>query len=362
MARSRNGTVLTGVGLFADQASSSTPKLPTDALTRQVAAADSAAVDHARNRLARRLPARALAAADQYFAAPDVNTWPGEKRPDPGADLMLFTPGRSAPPVAAQPVIELPQFDRQYPRWAPFADDVAAVTGADVVLKLLVTDGAGRPDGEPPDSGEPKPESWRRDRTDVLITVIDGAERFAVASTEPPDAEPEPELDTVLRAGDTLRLPRAMLHTTRPDPAGSAMLSITLRRVTDWSLRRAKPSHLGFHDYPRSLQEYRLCLRSHVPPTSSTDWDPITSPLRTRIPGGLAVLGTRGPEVTVVAAGSVFRASRPLLRLLTCIHGADGILLAELVDLTGVSRAAARSVAESLLQAGLVRAERPVGS
>jgi hypothetical protein len=365
MAGARSAT-LTGVGLFADSIDSAdtlVPKQQTDPLTRQVVAADSAAVDHARHRLASRLPTRALQAADQYFAAPDVDTWEGAERPEPGADVLLLSPGGQAAVASAKQPIELRQFDRQYPRWAPFADDIAAVTGADVVLKLLVADGDPKPARTDPGSGEPKLESWRRDPSDVLVTVINGAERFAVASTEPPDAEPEPELDTVLRAGDTLRLPRTMLHTARPTADGSALLSMKLRRVTDWSLRQAAPSHLGFRGYPRSLREYRLCLRSHVPATPETPvagWDPETALLRTRIPGGLAVLGVRGSDVTFVAAGSVFRSSKPVLRVLAGIHAADGIPLPEVAAITGVAARTVGSAVDALLRTGLVRLDQPI--
>lgn len=367
MAGARNATTLTGVGFFADREPQLSSRPPADALSRQVAAAESAAVDHARHRLASRLPTRALEAADQYFSAPDVDVWDGAQRPEPGADVLLLSPGRRAAVASAKQAIELRQFDRQCPRWAPFADDVATVTGADVVLKLLVADGDPKIPVTPPGpgplptNGERKPEGWRRDRSDVLITVIDGAERFAVASTEPPDAEPEPELDTVLRAGDTLRLPRTMLHTARPDAGGSALLSMKLRRVTDWSLRQAAPSHLGFRDYPRSMREYRLCLRSHVPatPTAAAVGDPATVLLRTRIPGGLAVLGVCGSEVTFVAAGSVFRAGKPVLRVLAGIHAADGILLSDVATVTGVSARTTGSAVDALVRRGLVRVDHP---
>jgi len=381
MAGARTRTTLTGVGFFADQAPELAPRPPTDALTRQVAEAGSAAVDHARHRLASRLPIRALDAADQYFAVPDVDTWQGELRPEPGADVLLLSPGRRAAVASAKLAIELRQFDRQCPRWAPFADDIATVTGADVVLKLMVADGdpkpaPDRPAGADPEvgggrlagadrilAGDRKAAGWRRDGSDVLITVIDGAERFAVASTEPPDAEPEPELDTVLRAGDTLRLPRTMLHSAYPDAGGSALLKMKLRRVTDWSLRHSAPSHLGFRDYPRSMKEYRLCLRSHVPPTPPTHatcWDPATALLRTRVPGGLAVLGVRSSEVTFVAAGSVFRASKSVLRVLAGIHAADGIGLSDVAEVTGVSARTTGSAVDALLRWGLVRVDHPV--
>jgi hypothetical protein len=384
MAGIRNGTALTGVGFFADQAPQLTLKQPADPLTRQVAAAGSAAVANARRRLASRLPSRALEAADQYFPEPDVDPWDGAVRPEPGADVLLLSPARRAAVATSNAAIELRQFDRQCPRWAPFADDIATVTGADVVLKLLVSDGEPKPaddrydrragcDSKPsggqsveraPIGRDRKADDWRRAGSDVLITVIDGAERFAVASTEPPDAEPEPELDTVLRAGDTLRLPRTMLHTAHPDTGGSALLSMKLRRATDWSLRRATPSHLGFRDYPSSAKVYRLCLRSHVPPTPLTPvagWDPDTALLRTRIPGGLAVLRLQGKDVTFVAAGSVYRASIPVLRALTAVHAADGIRVPDLAERIAVSAPTVRSVVDSLLTCGLVRIDQPAG-
>ena len=107
MAGIRNGTVLTGVGFFADQLPQLTPKSPTDPLTRQVAEAGSAAVHHARRRLASRLPTHALEAADQYFAAPDVDTWDGAVRPEPGADVLLLSPTRRAAVATSNVAIEL---------------------------------------------------------------------------------------------------------------------------------------------------------------------------------------------------------------------------------------------------------------
>src|SRR4051794_31183914 len=99
MSGARHSTALKAVGFFADQAPPLTQlnqRPATDALTRQVAAACSAAVDNARRRLASRLPLRALEAADQYFAMPDVDTWDGAVRPEPGADVLQFTPGHLA--------------------------------------------------------------------------------------------------------------------------------------------------------------------------------------------------------------------------------------------------------------------------
>jgi hypothetical protein len=149
-----------------------------------------------------------------------------------------------------------------------------------------------------------------------------------------------------------------MLHSAHPDTGGSALLSMKLRRVTDWSLGHSAPSHLGFRDYPRSMRQYRLCLRSHVPPTPPTAaWDRQTALLRTRIPGGLAVLQVNRSEVTFVAAGSVFRTSKPVLRVLAGIHAANGILLSGVVDAVGVSARTAGSAVDELLRWGLVRVD-----
>jgi hypothetical protein len=350
MPGTRSTTTLTEVGHFADQPAELELGPPVDPLGRQVAAAGSAAVGHARRRLASRLPTRALQAADQYFPTPDVNTWDGGLRPRADVDVhQLVPPDRSA---TADRGVELSEFDRRYPAWAPFADDVAAVTGADVVLELLVADDDRRVTG------------WRRDESDVMVTVIEGAERFTVATTEPPDAEPEPELDTVLRAGDALRLPRSMLHAACPDVGGSTVLTMKLRRATDWSLGRSAPSHLGFREYPRSARVYRLCLRSHVPatpPPTSADWD-LGTILRTRAPGGLALLAVRGTDVTFVAAGSVYRASKPVLRVLTAIHAGDGIRMPDVVEVTTLSSRTVRSAIDGLLGSGLVRVDRPTPS
>jgi len=357
MTVARSSILLTELGVFAEQASHPASRAPVDPLSQQVTAAGTAAVAHARRRLATRLPTQALRAADQYFAAPDVNPWDGGSRPEPGADVRELSPARRSSASDENPAIELRPFDRKYPRWAPFADDVAAVTGADVVLELLVADGERT-------AGEPKA-GWRRDGSDALITVVDGAERFAVASTEPPDAEPEPELDTVLRAGDTLRLPRTMLHSARPAAGGSALLSMKLRRAPDWSLRHSAPRHLGFRDYPCSARVYRLCLRSHVPAGFSTPfagWDPATTLLRTRTPGGLAVLAVRGTDVTFVAAGAVYRSSRLVLRVLAGIHEADGIRLAEVAERAGLARRTTRTAVDALIANGLVRIDALVGN
>ncbi|MGH4013655.1 MAG: MarR family transcriptional regulator [Pseudonocardiaceae bacterium] len=126
-------------------------------------------------------------------------------------------------------------------------------------------------------------------------------------------------------------------------------------RVGDWPFRQVPPTHLGFQDYPRSARVYRLCLRPHVPPTPSAGWDPVTSPLRTRVPGGIAVLDIRGAEVSFVAAGTVYEATEPLVRILGRIHAADGISALDVAEATGIPKSSCIPVIDELLTQGLVR-------
>jgi hypothetical protein len=396
MIRTHGGNSLHQVGSFAARSPRRPPALIPHPLAHEVADAVATAVDNARARLASRLPHDALDSLGQYFSAPTVHAWNAGERPEladadlfaelcalprsvtvrdkaaglqlelrtldeefevealgdpvePGSDVLMLSPTRLTAAAAKNTSIELRQFDRQCVDWAPFADDLATVTGADVFLKLFVADGNRSVNG------------WHRDASDVLVTLLHGAKRFAVATSEPeePDAEPKPVVDVVLRAGDLLRLPRAMLHCATPDGDLSALLSMGLMRVADWPLRQVPPTHLGFHEYPRSAGVYQLCLRAHVPPTPSANWDPTTATLRTRIPGGISILEIHSDEVSFIAAGSVYEANEQTIRILGRIHTTDGISAAELAGAIGIPEPVCISVINEFLEHGLVRAQAP---
>jgi hypothetical protein len=395
MIRTHGGNSLRHVGSFSARSPRRPPALIPHPLAHEVADAVATAVKNARARLATRLPHDALDSLGQYFEAPTVHAWNVSDRPElaevdlfaelcalprsvtvrdkaaglqlelrtldekfevealgdpvePGSDVLMLSPTRLAAAAAKNTSIELRQFDRQCASWAPFADDLAAVTGADIFLKLFVADGNRSVNG------------WHRDASDVLVTLLHGAKRFAVATSEheEPDAEPKPVVDVVLRAGDLLRLPRAMLHCATPDGDLSALLSMGLMRVADWPLRQVPPTHLGFRDYPRSAGVYQLCLRAHVPPTPSTNWDPTTATLRTRMPGGISILEIHNEEVSFIAAGSVYETSEQAVRVLGRIHASDGISAVDLAADVGVSEPACISMLDEFLEHGLVRLQK----
>lgn len=365
---------------------------PGTALVNEVASACAAAVARVRRRLSGCLSESALDAADQYFEKPGVCEWGDTARPEigpdelfaticgsprsatvtgkaaglqielrsldeefelealgdqiePGSDVLMLSPQRLAAAAARNTSIELRQFDRQCISWAAFADDVGAVTAADVYLKLFLADGNRSVNG------------WHRDASDVLVTTIAGAKRFAVADVPPgaPEDSPVPVVDTVLRPGDALRLPRSMLHCATPQEGLSALLSMGLMRAADWPYRQTPPVHLGFPDYPRSTAVYRLCLRSHVPPTRGDLVDDPQALLRTRIPGGLAVSQSHGSDSTFVAAGTLFEANNAVLRTLAIVHGSDGISVENLATATDASLKQCRETARLLVRHGLVR-------
>lgn len=356
-----------------------------------VASANSAGLAHARRRLAARLPAAAIAGARQYFPEAKVDSWDGGERPDiaadelfadicssprsvavgekadglqlelrtlgqaltiselgdqvePGSNIALLSPERLRHAAMKNASIELRQFDRQCPSWALFADDVAAVSGADVFLKLFVADGHRSVNG------------WHRDRSDVLVTVVHGAKGFAVADVDAGDTQGEERtvVDAILRPGDALVLPRARLHCATPAGELSALLSIGLMRSGDWPYRQVPPTHLGFREYPRSTTAYRLCLRSHLPATPSRAEGPHVATVRTRLPGGIALLAAGGAAVTFVAAGMVYEASEAVVRALACIHATDGTSSVDVAAAVGLSADRSLAILAALVSEGLV--------
>ncbi|MGH3328109.1 MAG: JmjC domain-containing protein [Streptomycetales bacterium] len=378
---------VTEIEPFAGRAAAA-PVTDDGPLAREVAAANAAAVAHSRTRLSARLPGDALAAADRYFERPSVAGWPPQARPalaadelfrlvcatprsatvrdkadglqielrsldetfeledlghrvEPDSDVLMLSSMRLAAAAARNTSIELRQFDRQCPSWAPFADDLAAVTGADVYLKLFIADGNRSVNG------------WHRDSSDVLVTMLHGEKRFATADAEAgePDTDPEPEVDALLRPGDALRLPRSMLHCATPSGGLSALLSMGLMRVADWPYRQIPPIHLGFRDYPRSAAAYRLCLRPHTPAATAKGEG---RPLRSRAPGGIALLDTRGEQARVVTAGTVYEASTAEVRVLATVHGGNGLAEAEVAARTGLPVAQCAGAMEALVRQGLL--------
>jgi hypothetical protein len=81
----------------------------------------------------------------------------------------------------------------------------------------------------------------------------------------------------------------------------------------------------------------------------------VATPLRTRTPGGIAVLEIRGAEVSFVAAGMVYEGTEPLVRILGRIHAADGITALGVAEVTDIPRSSCIPVIDELLAQNLVR-------
>lgn len=340
----------------------------TDDLERQVSNANRAAVQHALHRLESRLPSAALTDLHAYFSAAAFHPWPSEHarprvgalellkelcsnvqsiavgrkaqglqigflRPgaeidpatlgtqvEPASDLYLLSPYAIWEAAAANASVEVRVFDRKLTEWAWPADDLAAVSGADIFMKLFVA------------GGEQSVNGWHRDFSDVLVTVLDGSKRFQVGTVDSPDEHPVIETDVVLEPGDALLLPRFRLHNAIPTGEVSALLSIGIMRYGDWSFRGASPSHLGLGS-PRSPLSYRRALHPHVSPY----WGAFAAHdcCRTRIPGGIGILEHHDETVKLMAAGQVLEAPAEVVRLLAKVHGADGITVSQLAAESG---------------------------
>jgi hypothetical protein len=253
---------------------------------------------------------------------------------EPGTDVVLPDPARLLDLAEGGASVEVRLLDRQCPEWAPLADDLVTVTGADVFMKLFVSGGGESVNG------------WHTDGSDVLVTVPWGAKGFAV---QRPERSGEVVVDATLRPGDGLRLPRSWAHCATSADEVSMLVSIGLMRAGDWPYRQIPPTHLGFAGYPRSVDAYRAALRSHTPPTSALRQRGDDEWFRTRAPGGIQVVDEDGGGARLVAGGQLYRASEQVVRVLATIHGerADG----EDIDL---ARADGPRVDE-LVSHGLVR-------
>ncbi len=381
-------SVIRRVGSFASDPVTQSA-LNSSPLADHVASATAAAVELARRRLATRFTAETTHAMGRYFDMPRVHRWSGMARPmltavdlladvcssprtvavgekaaglqvelrspdgavgredlgdpiEPGADVLQLVPDRVRTAALRNASVEVRQFDRQCPSWGPLADDVAAVSGADLFVKLFMA------------GGERSVNGWHRDGSDVVAMVLVGSKRFSVAEQND-DEGVRPVVDEVLHPGDAVLLPRGRPHCATPTEDFSALLSLGLMRVGDWPYRQVPPTHLGFRNYPRSAETYRLCLRPHSAATPEAASEPAGRELRTRLPGGIAVVDGDRDVVTFVAAGSVYVGEERALRLLAAVHAHDSLLAEQAAGFVGLSVADCLPALSSLIDAGLVR-------
>ncbi|MER6447235.1 hypothetical protein DEJ51_29245 [Streptomyces venezuelae] len=236
------------------------------------------------------------------------------------------------------------QFDRWYGALAALMDDVVAVSGADVFTKLFISAGTTSVTG------------WHSDRQDVIALMLWGSKRFQLGSWDTPEGGPASRivLDEVLKPGDCLLFPEGHPHQAVPLGDDSGLLSIALLRHHNWISRNQVPAHLGVAEFPPNEGTYRRLLRSRLPlaadPVQPTDG----THLRTRIPGGIELLGTTPDgRVAFAAAGGVFAADPGTVGLLAAVHMSFPVGLAEAAARSG-ERQASVERCRSLIEAGLV--------
>jgi hypothetical protein len=262
---------------------------------------------------------------------------------EPDAVRVLFSPARLRAALDDGLSLGVRQFDRQFPEWTPWIDDIATVAGADVFTKLFLA------------GGQESVTDWHRDQSDVVVTMLGGAKRFQVAPITAGD-EPEVELDATLTPGTALLLPRARAHCATPTGATSALLSIGVMRQGDWAFRAVPPTHLGLASYPRSTAAYRTMLRPHLPVAPPPTAVAADQRWRSRAPGGVVVLDEDDGRITFAAIGSRHAASEPTLRVLLSVCGAGVRTTAEVADDVGLTHDDAAQRLRGLSLAELVAA------
>ncbi|HEX8125714.1 MAG TPA: cupin domain-containing protein [Allosphingosinicella sp.] len=261
-------------------------------------------------------------------------------RVEPDSSLCRpFAEGLAAA-AAGNASIEIRVFDRHVDEWAEVADDIASVSAADIFMKLFIA------------GGEHSVNDWHRDTSDVVVTMLDGRKRFQVATANSDDASPEDEVDALLQPGDVLLLPRSRIHKATPAREVSALLSIGLMRIADWSYRSVSPTHLNLVN-PRSPALYRLSLRAHVAPTPGepAPEDRIAS----RLPGGLGLVSDEPHRKVFLAGGRLWQADSATLDHLVAILGSDSLEAGRLAAGNGGGPAVGMEIQRDLLAAGLVR-------
>lgn len=379
--------VIRRIGSFASDPVAQSA-MSTSPLAEHVASATVSAVELARLRLLARFPSATTNAMGRYFDAPGAHRWLGTGRPaitaadlladvcksprtvvvgekasglqveirspdgavgredlgdslEPGSDVVYLMADNVRRAASQNSSIEVRQFDRQCPSWGPLVDDVAAVSGADLFVKLFMAGGGRSVNG------------WHRDGSDVVAVVLVGSKRFSVAEADDGDGA-RPVVDEVLLPGDAVLLPRARPHCATPTDEFSALLSFGVMRLADWPYRQVPPTHLGFRGYPRSASTYRLCLRPRAIATPGVSPDPAVE-LRTRLPGGIAVVDDDREGVTFTASGSVYGGEERALRLLAAVHAHDGLLAEQAAGAVGLPVSDCMPALDGLIAEGLVR-------
>jgi hypothetical protein len=265
---------------------------------------------------------------------------------EPDSDVFLLDPSSIFAAAMQNASVEVRLLDRHNSDWASVADDIVAVSGADVFLKLFVAGGA------------VSVNDWHRDASDVLAVLLDGTKLFEVASADSTDHSRSITVSALMRPGDTLLLPRGRLHKATPTGEISSLLSIGLMRCGDWFYRGAPPTHLGLNN-PRSPLLYRLMLHPRSPPTWGPGRDRLRTLYRSRIPGGIGLTESGGPGLRFLAGGKLWASDTDALELLAEIHRGDGISSDELSEVTGRDKASCAALAEDAVEAGLAYTSIP---
>jgi hypothetical protein len=264
---------------------------------------------------------------------------------EPDSPAILLSPTLLTQALDAGLSVGIRQFDRQFIRWAPVADDLTTVAKADIFCKLFVA------------GGSASVTDWHRDRSDILVTMLSGFKHFAIAPASARDgAVPEPEVVAELRPGWVLQMPRARLHCATPSGDVSALLTISIMRHGDWAFAGAVPTHLGYASVPTTARTYGLALRSHLPmslPAAASDPDRCW---RSRAPGGLAVLDERQGEADIAAQGQVFRLSADVLAVLEVVHAHGPISACEVRERVASDADSCEAALAMLAARGLVTA------
>ncbi|MFD5425930.1 JmjC domain-containing protein [Streptomyces sp. NPDC127084] len=273
---------------------------------------------------------------------------PGERfgnRLEPDSDTFQMDIHRVRRALDEGVTLGVRQFDRWSSALASHLDDVVAVSGADVFTKLFISAGTTSVTG------------WHSDRQDVIALMLWGSKRFQLGDWDTPEGGPVSRLvlDEVLKPGDCLLFPEGHPHQAVPLGGDSGLLSIALLRHHNWISRNQVPTHLGVAEFPPNEGTYRRLLRSRLPLAAKSVRLTEGTHVRTRIPGGIEVLGTASDgQVAFAAAGGVFAASPDTVALLAAVHASFPVTLGEAASSGERQTAADRG--RSLIETGLVAA------